>query len=74
MTGVRREGIEDGALTAGRPRSVIPSRRRRILVRAANKTNAIKYQSAGRLPIDNQPKIFRAYPQGFAQLLSEKGA
>ncbi len=38
---------------------VILSLRRRILVRAAYETNAIKYQSAGRLPIDSQPKIFR---------------
>ena len=38
---------------------VILSLRRRILVRAAYEANAIKYQSAGRLPIDSQPKIFR---------------
>ena len=44
------------------------------MVRAANETNAIKYQSAGKLAIGNQPKIFRTYPQGSAQLLSEKGA
>ena len=36
--------------------------------------SVVNASPAGRLPISSQPRIFRTYPQGFTQLLSEKGA